>query len=390
MFGRNDILELYNSNLTSDQKFNHLKVLLDFDIELENFVLFIDEIQRCESLISELKYFCESRSNIRIVCAGSLLGVKLKRSHYPYPVGKVDTIMMYPMDFQEFLIALDQNLLIEEIQRCFDNNEQLINPLHTKALEYFKIYLISGGMPESIKNMVENECDIIKYNKNIKSNIIEAYFNDMNTYVESNSKALKIEKTYKSIPTQLSNESNKFQFSKIEKSARFREYETALDWLASSNLVQISYRVTTPQTPLEGFKKNDTFKIFVSDVGLLVEELQIRYSDIITENLSLCKGAMIENYVANQLKINGYSLYYWQSDGKAEIDFLLYNDDGVIPIEVKAGDTVKSKSLNLYIDKFNPKYSIRISTRNFGYNKEKRIKSIPLYSVFCIKDKYTE
>ena len=297
LFDRNDILELYNSNLTSDQKFNHLKVLLNFDIELENSVLFIDEIQRCESLISELKYFCESRSNVRIVCAGSLLGVKLKRSHYSYPVGKVDTMMMYPMDFQEFLIALGQNLLIEEIQRCFDNNEQLINPLHTKALEYFKIYLISGGMPKSIKNMVENECDIIKYNKNIKSNIIEAYFNDMNTYVESNSKALKIEKTYKSIPTQLSNESNKFQFSKIEKIARFREYETALDWLASSNLVQISYRVTTPQIPLEGFKKNDTFKIFVSDVGLLVEELQIRYSDIITENLSLYKGAMIENYV---------------------------------------------------------------------------------------------
>lgn len=383
LFDRLDIVNLYNNmELNSDQKFNYLKTLLDFDIDKENTVLFIDEIQESERLISELKYFCEKHNNIRIICAGSLLGVKLKRSNSAFPVGKVSMLTMYPMDFEEFLWAVDKEMLALEIRKCYLNNTQMIGPLHIKALEYFRYFLICGGMPESVKDFKNVSCDIMKYNSSIKTDILNSYFNDMSRYVDNGSESLKIEKTYRSIPVQLSNESNKFQFSKIDDNARSREYETPLDWLEASNLIVKSYRVSVPEIPLNGFIKKDFYKLFLSDVGLLINALDVKFSDIVTDNLSLYKGAIVENYVANHLLFNGYSLYYWQSDGKAEVDFLIYTNDGIIPVEVKAGDSVRSKSLRVYNERFKPKYAIRISARNFGFDDG--IKSIPLYAVFCI------
>lgn len=385
LFEDTKIVDLYNSNMDSSEKFIQLKVLLNFDIEKENTVLFIDEIQESEKLISELKYFCEKYNNIRIICAGSLLGVKLKRSKFSFPVGKVNMINMYPMDFEEFLMAMDEELLIEEIKKCYSSDKQMAEPVHNKALNLYRLYQITGGMPESVKNMVFVKGDIIKYDTEIINNIIKSYFKDMDKYVVNENEALKIERTYNSIPTQLANESNKFQYSKIQSGARSRDYETAIDWLEASNIVIKSYFVSLPEIPLKGFVKNDVFKIFVNDIGILNNLLEIKAVDILTDNISLYKGSIAENYVANQLIQNNFSLYYWHSEGIAEVDFLIYTNDGIIPIEVKAGDSTQSKSLNVYMEKYNPKYAIRISTRNFGFDKDKKIKSIPLYAVFCIK-----
>ena len=141
-----------------------------------------------------------------------------------------------------------------------------------------------------------------------------------------------------------------------------------------------------PDKPLAAFRIDDFFKLFINDVGLLNHMLKIRYADILNDDLSLFKGAFVENYVASQFVSNEIDLYYWVSDGIAEIDFLIYNEDGIIPVEVKAANNTQSKSLKTYMDKFNPKYAIRISNKNFGYNEEKRIKSIPLYAVFCIEN----
>ena len=295
-------------------------------------------------------------------------------------------LTMYPMDFEEFLIAANEKMLVEEINRCYENNIQMIEPIHHKALELYKMYLISGEMPESVQNLVSSDMDITKYDKNILRNIIDSYFKDMDKYVTNNAEALKIERTYRSIPSQLNNLSNKFQFSKIDKDAKSREYETALDWLEASNMVNKSYQVSVPEIPLRGFIKESYFKLFLNDIGILNNILELDYADIMMDNLSLYKGAIAENYVANQLLYNGYSLYYWQSNATSEVDFLIYTKEGNIPVEVKARDSVKSKSLNVYIDKFKPSYAIRISTRNFGYDRDKRIKSIPLYAVFCIRN----
>lgn len=385
LFEQENIVNLYNSSLNSDEKFKQLKVLVDFDLEIEDTILFIDEIQESEQLVSELKYFCEKHNNVRIICAGSLLGVKLKRTKFSFPVGKVKMINMYPLDFEEFLLAMNQELLINAIKECYEQNKQISLPLHEKALGFYRTYLITGGMPESIKNMVDTNGDYIKYDKTILKDILNSYFNDMDKYVTSLVEALKIRRVYNSLPSQLSNLSNKFQYSKIEKGARSRDYETSIDWLEASNMVVQSKCVKIPEIPLEGFVLEDTFKLYLSDVGILNSILKINLDDILTDNLSLYKGIIAENYVANQLVSNGFDLYYWKNNNKAEVDFLLYTSDGIIPIEVKAGNNTQAKSLNIYNETYKPKYTIRISTKEFGYNPKTKIKSIPLYAVFLLK-----
>lgn len=385
LFEQDNIVKLYNSSLNSDEKFKQLKVLIDFDLDIEDTILFIDEIQESEQLISELKYFCEKHNNVRIICAGSLLGVKLKRTKFSFPVGKVKMLNMYPLDFEEFLLAMNQELLIETIKECYEQNKQISLPLHEKALGYYRTYLITGGMPESIKSMVDTNGDYIKYDNTILKDILNSYFNDMDKYVTSLVEALKIRRIYNSLPSQLSNLSNKFQYSKIEKGARARDYETSLDWLEASNMVVRSKCVKNSEIPLEGFILEDTFKLYLSDVGILNSILKINIDDILTDNISLYKGIIAENYVANQLICNGFDLYYWKNNNKAEIDFLLYTSDGIIPVEVKAGNNTQAKSLNIYNEIYNPKYAIRISTKEFGYNPKTKIKSIPLYAVFLLK-----
>ena len=385
LFENTNVIELYNSNLTSIEKFNRLKLLLDFDFENEDTILFIDEIQESEKLIAELKYFCENHNNVRIICAGSLLGVKLKRSKFSFPVGKVKMLNMYPMDFEEFLVAMNQEMLIDLIKDCYKNNKQITSPIHEKALNLYRIYLITGGMPESVNNMVKTNGDYIKYDKTILTDIVSSYFKDMDKYVTNESEALRINRVYDSLPSQLSNISNKFQYSNVSKDARAREYATAIDWLEASNMVLRCKAIKTPEIPLEGFVDVDTFKLYLSDVGILNNILKLNIEDILNDNISLYKGVIAENFVANQLVCNGFDLYYYRSNNTSEVDFLLYTKDGIIPVEVKAGNATQSKSLKLYIEKYKPKYAIRISTKDFGYDPKTNIKSIPLYATFLIK-----
>lgn len=385
LFENINVIELYNSNLTSIEKFNRLKLLLDFDFEKEDTILFIDEIQESEKLISELKYFQENHNNVRIICAGSLLGVKLKRSKFSFPVGKVKMLNMYPMDFEEFLVAMNQEMLIDLIKDCYKNNKQITSPIHEKALNLYRIYLITGGMPESVNNMVKTNGDYIKYDKTILTDIVSSYFKDMDKYVTNESEALRINRVYDSLPSQLSNISNKFQYSNVSKDARAREYATAIDWLEASNMVLRCKAIKTPEIPLEGFVDVDTFKLYLSDVGILNNILKLNIEDILNDNISLYKGVIAENFVANSLVCNGFDLYYYRSNNTSDVDFLLYTKDGIIPVEVKTGNATQSKSLKLYIEKYKPKYAIRISTKDFGYDPKTNIKSIPLYATFLIK-----
>ena len=214
-----------------------MKIYLDIDIDLDNTIIFFDEIQESEELISSLKYFNESKEPFKIICAGSLLGVKLKRMKTSFPVGKVKMLNMYPMDFEEFLMANESMNLINEIRKCYKKNEAMDPVLHEKALNLYRLYLCIGGMPEAINNLLDNNKDILKFDKSIIEDIIQSYINDMNKYVQNKSEAVKIETIYKSIPSQLINKSNKFQYGKISSNARKRDFETALDWLISSTMV---------------------------------------------------------------------------------------------------------------------------------------------------------
>lgn len=382
---RNDVVNLYKENINSEEKYKRLKAMINFDFDTENSILFIDEIQESEELISELKYFCEEHNNVRIICAGSLLGVKLKRLTKSFPVGKVYIKNMYPMDFEEYLIANDENFLIESIKECFVNNKPMLS-LHTKALKYYNSYLLTGGMPESVLNLININGDYIKYDKNIISNIIESYLDDMKKYIQTQTEALRIRALYESLPSQLSNSSHKFQYSKLNTGAKSRDYELPLDWLLSANMIQKVNCVKTIEKPLKGFEDSDTFKLFLSDIGILNNLLNISINDILNDNLKIYKGIITENYVANQLLANEIPLFYWKNKQNVEVDFLIETKDGIIPIEVKSSDNTQSKSLKIYNRLFNPPYAIRMSTKDFGYNSETKIKSVPLYATFLIKD----
>ena len=378
-----EIVSIFSRDINIMEKFKRMEIFLDTKIDIENTVIFFDEVQESEDIISALKFFCESEEKFKIICAGSLLGVKINRFKKSFPVGKVRILNMASMDFEEFLMANENFMLIDEIYNSYNKMMPIDNVLHNKLIELYKMYLCVGGMPEAVKDIINKKMNILEFNKNIASDIIISYLNDMNKYVVSNAESIKIEAIYKSIPTQLSNPSNKFQYSKLNKNARSRDYIEPLNWLISSSMIYKSNLIKNIQIPLKGFIDENCFKLYLSDVGLLTSLLGVKYNDIILDNLEIYKGIITENYVATQFVSNKNDLYYWSSSNKAEIDFLLYNDDGIIPVEVKANKNIKSKSLNMYIEKFKPKYSIRISNKNFGF--ENGIKSVTLYATFCIK-----
>lgn len=377
------IVDLFEQSIPTEEKFTKMQWILNTEIDLEKTIIFFDEIQLSEKLISNLKYFCESEKPFKIICAGSLLGVKINRFHSSFPVGKVKMEYMYPMDFEEFLMATSYQGLIDEIYKCYNSSIPMTSALHEKLMGLYRMYLCVGGMPQAVQNIVDVNQNIFDFDKDIIRNIIESYLNDMNQYIFNNTEKSKIEAIYKSIPSQLGNVSNKFQYSKINSNARSRDYESAMQWLISSTMIYKCNLLKSIQIPPKAYADEEYFKLYLSDVGLLTSLLEIQYNDILLDNSFLYKGNIAENYVAAQLVRNGLSLYYWKSNSDAEIDFILYNEDGLIPIEVKASDNITSKSLNSYMKQYNPKYAIRISSKNFGF--ENNIKSVPLYATFLIK-----
>lgn len=379
-----EITELYKQNISSEEKYIRLCANLNINPNLENTIIFFDEIQESEELISALKWYCESEKPFKVICAGSLLGVKLKRFHSSFPVGKVELLHMYPMDFEEFLLTQNSgDYLTKYIKECYEQNKPMDNVMHEKLKDLYRKYLCVGGLPEVVSEFSTNDMDILQINRKTIEDIILSYINDMNKYVDNKFEAAKNEAIYKSIPVQIGNKSNKFQYTKIEKNARKRDYESSLEWLLSSNMIYKCNLLNSINIPPEAFKNEDVFKIYMGDVGVLNTMLKINTNEIYLDKPFIYKGDIAKNYVANQLIFNNVALYYWATASNSEIDFIIYNEDGIIPIEVKASDNTQSKSLNAYEKKYNPKYSIRVSGKNFGF--ENGIKSVPLYAAYLIK-----
>lgn len=377
---KQSIVKIFEEDSDFEVKVKKLELELNRKIIPGKTVVFIDEIQESEKAISSLKAFCESNLEYRIICAGSLLGVKIRRFKSSFPVGKVQIEFMHPMDFEEFLIALDKEMWVDEIKKCYENLEEI--SIHEKLIEMYRTYLCIGGMPSAVLDYKNTNEDILLWNENILHNIVLSYLADMNKYTLTNSESIKIEKVYNTIPSSLAKENKKFKYVDIEKGANKRSFESAIDWLISSEMVYKCKYVNKVEQPLKVYAQDDIFKLYLSDVGILSSLLEIEASEILLNQTFMFKGAIVENYVAQAFVANNISLYYWNSGNKAEVDFLLYNKDGIIPVEVKAGDNTQSKSLNIYKEKYNPKYSIRLSSKNFGFANG--IKSIPLYATFCI------
>ena len=349
-------------------------------------LLFLDEIQDCPRAIQSLKYFCENLPELHVIAAGSLLGIALKEQGISFPVGKVQRLEMFPMSFEEFVIADGGEKYLNGMSKLPLGRE--ISELYSVPMQkYLQNYYIVGGMPEAIKIWIQTH----DYNQveEIQNQILKDYADDFGKHTTPDT-AIKIKLIWDAIPSQIAKDNNKFIFSHVKEGARAKDLEDALEWLVNAGLIYKLNLVQTPQLPLESMKDNTYFKIYMADVGLLRKKSNVNYRTILNgdESFIQFKGAFSENYIMSELKSLGVSAYFWRTKADAEVDFISDYEGVLFPIEVKSATNTKAKSLQLFCKRFSPKLAFKASLKNVGDNiiEETHIWNIPLYIFFKIKE----
>lgn len=339
-------------------------------------LLIIDEIQEVERGLASLKYFCEKAPEYHVAVAGSLLGITLHEGT-SFPVGKVDMLYMYPMDFEEFLLAMGKEQLVELLR---SNSWAALTPLRGMLTELLRQYYFVGGMPEAVKAYVERG-DIWEV-RSIHSKIIDAYRNDMSKHAPKQ-QVQRINMVWNSIPSQLARDNKKFIYGALRKGARANDFEIAIQWLVDSGLVHKVHRITKPVVPLKFYEDMSSFKLFLLDCGLLgalseTPPEQILIGDNVFEEY---KGAFTENYVLQQLKsLPRTFVYYYSNDNSTlEIDFVVQHDTHIIPIEVKAEENLRAKSLRQFVTDNPGLHGVRFSMSD--YREQDWLTNVPLWAV---------
>ncbi|PKM82446.1 MAG: ATPase [Firmicutes bacterium HGW-Firmicutes-14] len=375
-----EIAGIFERDLNPERIIKELSAKYGQTILKGDTLIIFDEIQTCERALTSLKYFCENAPEYHIIAAGSLLGVAVNREKHSFPVGKVDMMTLYPLDFEEFLWALGKTELADLIHSSFEASEPLA--LHDTAIDLYRTYLVTGGMPRAVLEYTEKQD--FNFVLAAQKNINDAYIADMAKYTTP-VETTKIMAAFNSIPAQLAKDNRKFQYKVIKSGARAYEYETPLEWLKASGVIIKCHKVKEGKLPLSAYVEGSSFKVYMIDTGLLCSKFDIPANAVLVDvpGFNSFKGALAENHVCAALTRQGYKPFYWESQGKAEVDFVIQDKDGsIIPVEVKSSDNIKSKSLAQFTKRYHPPYSIRISAKNFGF--ENGIKSVPLYAVFCI------
>lgn len=353
-----------------------LEVEAGYKIDPEKTLIIFDEIQEIPRALKALKYFYENAPEYHIICAGSLLEVALHKGT-SFPVGKVDFCDLYPLDFQEFLCASGKEALVELQKK---KEQVLITSYKNKYIDYLKYYYYVGGMPEAVKCFSEEQ-DLKKVRK-IQEKLLMAYENDFSKHAPKEV-VTRIKMLWNSIPAQLAKENKKFIYGLIREGARAREYEVAMTWLMDCGLVYQVNRVSKPDFPLKAYQDMAAFKLFVLDVGLLGAMVRLDAKVILEESrlFEEFKGALTEQYVLQQLKINPeHDIFYWSSEtSRGELDFLLQSEDKIIPLEVKAKENLQSKSLKAFCERYPECHGVRTSMSD--YREQDWMTNIPLYQI---------
>lgn len=373
---------IFQQDLNPHRIIKEISALLGQTILPKQTLLIFDEIQASERALTSLKYFSEDASEYCIIAAGSLLGVAVNRNNYSFPVGKVDMLTMYPLDFEEFLWTMDKKPLSSLIRDHYDDFTAF--SLHEAALELYRQYLVIGGMPRPVKDFIDTH----DYNVVLAAQkmLNDSYIADMAKYATPSDTTRNMA-TWNSLSSQLAKENKKFQYKAIASGARAYSYAPCLDWLKAAGMINKCNLVTEGNIPLSAYVDNSAFKVYIVDTGLLCSKFTIPANVVLNSPHSFngFKGALAENYIMQCLVANKLQPYYWNSNGKAELDFVFQNYLGeIIPVEVKSADNVRAKSLHIFMERYHIPYAYRISTRNFGYDD--KIKSVPLYAAFCIEN----
>ena len=375
-----DLKTLFTGSLNPQNIIKNISLYIGKKITSNDTLIFFDEIQVVQEVLTSLKYFHEQAQDYHIISAGSLLGVSVGKQS-SFPVGKVNFMTMYPMNFIEYLRAFGEELLAEKLMNT-KKVEALPEILHEKLLNQLKMYLYLGGMPEVLQDYLNNE-DIASV-REIQNEILKAFQRDFSKYTEK-SQAIKTSELWQSIPYQLAKENKKFKYSNVRKRARAATFEQTIEWLKKAGLIHMVYQINAPKLPLSGYADYSKFKVYLLDTGLLGAMLNLS-SDIIrkpTELFSEYNGAFIENFVATEFVASEISdLFYWTSKSDAEVDFVVQSGNQIYPIEVKSGLSRNLKSIRSYAQKYKPKYIFRTSSRNFI--QDNNFINIPLYVAFLM------
>lgn len=359
-----------------DRIIRSLSAISGVSIKPSTTLLILDEIQEVERGLASLKYFCEKAPDYHVAVAGSLLGITL-HDGTSFPVGKVDMLYMYPMDFEEFLLAMGKEQLVELLR---SNSWAALTPLRGMLTELLRQYYFVGGMPEAVKAYVERG-DIWEV-RSIHSKIIDAYRNDMSKHAPKQ-QVQRINMVWNSIPSQLARDNKKFIYGALRKGARANDFEIAIQWLVDSGLVHKVHRISKPVVPLKFYEDMASFKLFLLDCGLLgalseTPPEQILIGDNVFEEY---KGAFTENYVLQQLKsLPRTFVYYYSNDNSTlEIDFVVQHEAHVIPIEVKAEENLRAKSLRQFVTDNAGLHGVRFSMSD--YREQDWLTNVPLWAV---------
>lgn len=359
-----------------DRIIRSLSAISGVSIKPSTTLLILDEIQEVERGLASLKYFCEKAPEYHVAVAGSLLGITLHEGT-SFPVGKVDMLYMYPMDFEEFLLAMGKEQLVELLR---SNSWAALTPLRGMLTELLRQYYFVGGMPEAVKAYVERG-DIWEV-RSIHSKIIDAYRNDMSKHAPKQ-QVQRINMVWNSIPSQLARDNKKFIYGALRKGARANDFEIAIQWLVDSGLVHKVHRISKPVVPLKFYEDMSSFKLFLLDCGLLgalseTPPEQILIGDNVFEEY---KGAFTENYVLQQLKsLPRTFVYYYSNDNSTlEIDFVVQHDTHIIPIEVKAEENLRAKSLRQFVTDNSGLHGVRFSMSD--YREQDWLTNVPLWAV---------
>jgi uncharacterized protein len=375
------ISAFFDGDLKPLRLVQYLETVSDLRIIPGETLIIFDEIQSCPRALLSLKAFCEEAPDLHVVAAGSLLGVAVNREKYSFPVGKVDELAMFPLDFEEFLWAMNRTKLCTEIKNHFDKNETMPEVLHSEALELYKKYLIIGGMPASIKEYLETGSFLTV--KDVQGRILNEYIADMAKYANP-ATSVKIRACYNSIPAQLAKENVKFQYKTVQRGGTASIFGESIEWLIFAGIAIKCQKTSHGFMPVFAYADLSDFKLYMNDAGMLTMKsgmaTQTILSSIEEDNMFL--GMISENFVAQALVCNGFSLFYWKNENTAELDFVVQIEGKVIPVEVKKGKRTKSTSFNIFMKQYNCPYGIRISGKNFGF--ENSIRSVPLYAAWCI------
>jgi len=359
-----------------DRIIRSMSAISGVSIKPSTTLLILDEIQEVERGLASLKYFCEKAPEYHVAVAGSLLGITLHEGT-SFPVGKVDMLYMYPMDFEEFLLAMGKEQLVELLR---NNSWAALTPLRGMLTELLRQYYFVGGMPEAVKTYVERG-DIWEV-RSIHSKIIDAYRNDMSKHAPKQ-QVQRINMVWNSIPSQLARDNKKFIYGALRKGARANDFEIAIQWLVDSGLVHKVHRISKPVVPLKFYEDMASFKLFLLDCGLLgalseTPPEQILIGDNVFEEY---KGAFTENYVLQQLKsLPRTFVYYYSNDNSTlEIDFVVQHEAHVIPIEVKAEENLRAKSLRQFVTDNSGLHGVRFSMSD--YREQDWLTNVPLWAV---------